>query len=902
MDFRGKKYERGSNWSDPEVVELLQLWADESVQMELESCLRNQHVFNRIAEVLREKGIHRTGDQCREKIKKMKLEYRRIKDNNKICRGGRTWKFFEVMDRVLSNRPNICYSTVGNTVITQQIPPGVLAAGDGYIHHHHHHHLTSPPHGISHSHHPQELMDIKCEEVDSDERSETPEPPPSLVLQQGGDDHGMDGSLLEGGHHDGSPAIRIDVPTENTISPSGYIDPNIGGTSSRMHTSGPAFSALHRLRRKRKPPRVKDPLDDILLKFLTAQRVVEERFLQMEERRMQRDMELEDRRMQLEQRRMELEREHEYRMFTIFAQMVNALRHGGSMQNLGLDLSQAFSQSSGQASGTGGAPSSASTSKDGSSRVVQHQSKSLPNGLRNVVPDAELNPTFQQPEPSIYLSKRGNEINNFCGIIQEGYVSYHADKHDEDKNPNGIINLGTSENKLCFDLLSKRLMQTDMFQIDPPLLQYPDWKGHQFLRVEVGRFLTYYCKAPVLLKPDNIVVVNGCGSLFSSLSAVLCDPGDRILLPTPYYGVIKNDIFLYSTVKPLLVHLESKVTDGDTRPFQLTVGKLEKSMQIAQLQGTRVKAMILTNPHNPLGDCYSATEMKEFLEFAKRYKLHVIVDEVYMLTVFGDVGSFHSVLGFDKLPDPERTHVMWGISKDFAASGIRVGTLYTENTDVISALGQLSYFHGVPGPTQHMVAQLLRDRDWINQVFLSTNRARLKTAHKCIANELTAMGIPFLNRHAGLYIWADFRKYLKSPTFEEEAKLWKRLLNNKILLTCGETFGCCEPGWFRIVFADKTYRLQLGMHRLRKVLEEQDSEIQSIEKGPNSDSENTTKTAEDVTEVGVQPAPPDPALDGLIGLLRQQIRSTDWLQRNTAEQFAQENPEVYEVFCKLAEK
>uniref|UniRef100_A0A8B9N8P7 Myb/SANT-like DNA-binding domain-containing protein n=1 Tax=Accipiter nisus TaxID=211598 RepID=A0A8B9N8P7_9AVES len=105
MDFRGKKYERGSNWSDPEVVELLQLWADESVQLELESCLRNQHVFNRIAEVLREKGIHRTGDQCREKIKKMKLEYRRIKDNSKAPRGGRTWKFYEVMDRVLTSRP-----------------------------------------------------------------------------------------------------------------------------------------------------------------------------------------------------------------------------------------------------------------------------------------------------------------------------------------------------------------------------------------------------------------------------------------------------------------------------------------------------------------------------------------------------------------------------------------------------------------------------------------------------------------------------------------------------------------------------------------------------------------------------------------------------------------------------
>lgn len=117
MDFRGRRHERGSNWTDPEIVELLQLWSDESVQIELESSLRNQRVFDRIAHILRERGIYRTGDQCREKIKKMKLEYRRIKDNLKM----RSWKFYDVMDRVLANRPAITYSSLGGTVIAQQV-------------------------------------------------------------------------------------------------------------------------------------------------------------------------------------------------------------------------------------------------------------------------------------------------------------------------------------------------------------------------------------------------------------------------------------------------------------------------------------------------------------------------------------------------------------------------------------------------------------------------------------------------------------------------------------------------------------------------------------------------------------------------------------------------------------
>jgi histidinol-phosphate/aromatic aminotransferase/cobyric acid decarboxylase-like protein len=48
--------------------------------------------------------------------------------------------------------------------------------------------------------------------------------------------------------------------------------------------------------------------------------------------------------------------------------------------------------------------------------------------------------------------------------------------------------------------------------------------------------------------------------------------------------------------------------------------------------------------------------------------------------------------------------------QDFAMAGIRVGTLYTENTDLMEALSQLANLHGVPGSTQHQMAQLLQDR------------------------------------------------------------------------------------------------------------------------------------------------------------------------------------------------
>lgn len=48
--------------------------------------------------------------------------------------------------------------------------------------------------------------------------------------------------------------------------------------------------------------------------------------------------------------------------------------------------------------------------------------------------------------------------------------------------------------------------------------------------------------------------------------------------------------------------------------------------------------------------------------------------------------------------------------------------------------------------------------EWINQVYLRANHARLKAAHTYVTDELKTLGVPFLNRNAGFFVWIDFRK------------------------------------------------------------------------------------------------------------------------------------------------
>ena len=64
-------------WTKPEVLKLISIWSDERIQSQLEGCRRNQDVYEKIASELSEAGFSRTYQQCCEKLKKLKSEYKK---------------------------------------------------------------------------------------------------------------------------------------------------------------------------------------------------------------------------------------------------------------------------------------------------------------------------------------------------------------------------------------------------------------------------------------------------------------------------------------------------------------------------------------------------------------------------------------------------------------------------------------------------------------------------------------------------------------------------------------------------------------------------------------------------------------------------------------------------------
>jgi aspartate/methionine/tyrosine aminotransferase len=94
----------------------------------------------------------------------------------------------------------------------------------------------------------------------------------------------------------------------------------------------------------------------------------------------------------------------------------------------------------------------------------------------------------------------------------------------------------------------------------------------------------------------------------------------------------------------------------------------------------RIRALLLTNPHNPFGECYPQEVLEGCLKFCQKNDIHFISDEVYALTSFScaelsEPVPFISALSLDARAlgcDLSRIHTIWSISKDFGASGFRM--------------------------------------------------------------------------------------------------------------------------------------------------------------------------------------------------------------------------------------
>ncbi|MEM1451404.1 MAG: aminotransferase class I/II-fold pyridoxal phosphate-dependent enzyme, partial [Planctomycetota bacterium] len=230
--------------------------------------------------------------------------------------------------------------------------------------------------------------------------------------------------------------------------------------------------------------------------------------------------------------------------------------------------------------------------------------------------------------------------------------------------------------------------------------------------------------------------------------------------------------------------------------FQLTTARLDAAFDGADRD---VKALLFTNPDNPLGRVATREEIERIVAWAESKGIHVVFDEIYALSVFGDT-PFTSVASV--LPSlGEHVHVVWAFSKDFGASGLRCGVLVSENEALLRLVDGFAYWGAVSGHTQWVLGAMIEDDAWVDG-FRSTLRDRLGATYARVTAALDAAGIPYVPAGAGIFVLCDLRRFLDAPTWEAEDALWKRILDRaEVNLTPGSACRIGEPGFMRLCYA-----------------------------------------------------------------------------------------------------
>jgi aspartate/methionine/tyrosine aminotransferase len=258
------------------------------------------------------------------------------------------------------------------------------------------------------------------------------------------------------------------------------------------------------------------------------------------------------------------------------------------------------------------------------------------------------------------------------------------------------------------------------------------------------------------------------------------------------------------------------------------VSYYEAAIKNAVASGSRVGAILLCNPHNPLGRVYTPAALIEYFKLCEKYKCHLILDEVYGASVYDDKSPFTSILAIDHKAhiNPNYLHLLYGFSKDLAGGGLRLGCVWTQNSSLLSALSTISFFSWPTNFSDAIGSAMLEDEEWMSN-FREASNKQLKESAAFTRGILDGYEIPYSDASAGFFLWLDVRKFLsndiKNVTWSQELELRQAMQETKVNLTPGEIMNSESPGFFRLCFAKDKAEVEEGLRRFKQALDIQAS-------------------------------------------------------------------------------
>jgi aspartate aminotransferase len=298
---------------------------------------------------------------------------------------------------------------------------------------------------------------------------------------------------------------------------------------------------------------------------------------------------------------------------------------------------------------------------------------------------------------------------------------------------------------------------------------------------------------------EQVVVSNGAKHSLRNVFGVLCDPGDEVVIPAPYW-VSYAELVKLSGGVPVIV------ATAESNNFKITPDQLR-----AALSG-RTKLFLLCSPSNPTGSMYSPAELGELADVCLAHNVFVVSDEIYEYLTYGKPSACFACV---RPGLQERCVVVNGVSKTYAMTGWRIGwtlsplhvaramaDLQSQETSNPSSISQHAALAALAGP-QDCVAQM-RDEFARRREFVL---GRIGEIPGLRVGEIDGAFYAFINikEHLG-------RSYAGVPVANSTQWCMELLRQHGVATVMGSAFGA--EGYVRVSFATSLPVLQGGFERI----------------------------------------------------------------------------------------
>ncbi len=304
--------------------------------------------------------------------------------------------------------------------------------------------------------------------------------------------------------------------------------------------------------------------------------------------------------------------------------------------------------------------------------------------------------------------------------------------------------------------------------------------------------------------PNQIVVSNGAKHSLVNAFTAICNPGDEVIIPAPYWVSYPEMVKLADGV-PVFI------TGTEENGFKFSVEDLKQAIT------PKTRALVLNSPSNPTGMLYTTEELKAIAEVAVQNNIYVISDEIYEQLIYDGLEHTSIASLGEKIKD--LTIIVNGVSKTYAMTGWRIG-FTASNAALAKVMGNVQS-HATSNPNSIAQVATIAALDGPNDDVDMMKKAFVERRNYMVNRINSINGLSCKEPKGAFYVMMNIKGILgneiKGKKITNSDEFAEALLEDmKVAVVPGIGFGA--EGYVRLSYAVSMENIKEGLDRIEKFI------------------------------------------------------------------------------------